>query len=87
MERAIALTRPGETVCASRLELPRPGTARAALPAEGTLREQIARVETEAIQEALERCQGNRTRVAEALGISRLGLRQKMRRLGLDGDR
>ena len=28
-----------------------------------------------------------RTRVAEALGVSRLGLRQKMRRLGLDGDR
>ncbi len=87
VERAIALASPGETVCAGRLE----GLARGASPtpelAEGTLRERIAQVETQAIQEALERVQGNRTRAAEALGVSRLGLRQKMRRLGLYGDR
>ena len=52
-------------------------------PFEGTLRERIARVESEAIREALEHCQGNRRRMAEALGLSRPGLRYKMRRLGL----
>ena len=41
-------------------------------------------VELHAIREALLRFDGNRTRVAEALGLSRVGLRQKMRRLGLD---
>ncbi len=61
--------------------------SRATIPTEGNLRERIERLETEAIQDALERFHGNRTRTAEALGVSRLGLRQKMRRLGLDRGR
>jgi two-component system response regulator HupR/HoxA len=54
------------------------------LPQWSTLRERIERVEAEAIREALVRCEGNRRRMAEALGLSRPGLRYKMRRLGLD---
>jgi len=42
------------------------------------------RVETQAIQEALSRHGGNRTRVAQELGLSRQGLRKKMVRLGLE---
>ena len=87
VERAIALTGPGETVCAERLDGLREVRSHVTLPTEGSLRERIELVETAAIQDALERFQGNRTRVAEALGVSRLGLRQKMRRLGLDRGR
>ncbi len=87
VERAIALTGPGETVCAGRLDGLGQLHSHATIPTEGSLRERIELVETAAIQDALERFQGNRTRVAEALGVSRLGLRQKMRRLGLDRGR
>ncbi len=87
VERAIALTRPGETVCAERLDGLAQVHSHATIPTEGNLREQIECLETKAIQDALERSQGNRTRAAEALGVSRLGLRQKMRRLGLDRGR
>jgi transcriptional regulator with PAS, ATPase and Fis domain len=86
VERAIAFTRPGETVtadCLARLPM---ATAPRSLPSSGTLRDRIQQVEIAAIRDALVQFDGNRTRVAEALGLSRVGLRQKMRRLGLDGD-
>ncbi|RAI24616.1 hypothetical protein CH340_26120, partial [Rhodoplanes serenus] len=35
------------------------------------------------IQEALDRCNGNISRVAGSLGLSRVGLRAKMQRFGL----
>jgi two-component system response regulator HupR/HoxA len=82
VERAIALSQPDEPIAAE------------ALPAElrriprmlkiGTLRDRVLRLEHEAIRDALDRFDGNRTRAAESLGLSRLGLRQKMRRLGLE---
>lgn len=98
VERAIAMARSGETVTAKHLvgltarTEPRPSNAdeeptAPEAPREqavGTLRERIEQVEVEAIAEALERHNGNRTRVAEALGLSRVGLRQKMRRLGIE---
>jgi DNA-binding NtrC family response regulator len=84
VERAITLAAEGEPVSAR--DLP-PATACASpepRPFGGTLRERIERVEAEAIREALEQCKGNRRKMAEALGLSRPGLRYKMRRLGLD---
>jgi DNA-binding NtrC family response regulator len=83
VERAITLAAEGEPV--SVRDLP-PATACASpepRPFGGTLRERIQRVEAEAIREALEHCKGNRRKMAEALGLSRPGLRYKMRRLGL----
>ena len=53
----------------------------------GRLRELVDRVETQAIRSALERFRGNRSRAAEALGLTRPGLRYKMRRLGLESSR
>ena len=50
----------------------------------GTLADQIAQVEIQVIRDALERFDGNKTRAAQAIGISRLGLRKKMQRLGLE---
>ena len=50
----------------------------------GTLKERIEQLEAHILRETLERFEGNRTHTAEALGLSRAGLRQKLRRLGLD---
>jgi len=84
VERAITLAAPDEPVSAADLPPASSGVSPHPLPLRGTLRERVERVEAEAIREALERCQGNRRRMAEALGLSRPGLRYKMRRLGLD---
>ncbi len=87
VERAIAFSESDEAVA------PAPAPAAAPEPAAsppgvhptgGTLREQVERLERAAIAAALEAVDGNRSRAAEALGLSRPGLRQKMRRFGLD---
>jgi two-component system response regulator HupR/HoxA len=48
-----------------------------------SLREQVEAVEARVLAEALERHRGNRTRVAAELGLSRVGLRAKLARYGL----
>ena len=48
-----------------------------------TLADRVARTEREMLEEALVDNNNNRTRTAKALGISRVGLYKKMRRLGL----
>lgn len=85
VERAIALAAPGDLVTADILE-PQDDEApgRASSPARReTLREQVQALETEAIRRALAEVDGNRTRAAELLGLSRQGLRQKIDRYGL----
>jgi DNA-binding NtrC family response regulator len=82
LERAIALAAPGEEIGPRHLP-PQLGEAVAEPAPSGTLRERLERVEIEALREALQRCGGNRTHAAEALGLSRLGLRQKLRRHGI----
>ncbi len=81
VERAITLAEPGQTLGVE--DLPPDPYGRPAFYAMGTLADRIAQLETQAIQEALERCEGNKTHAARALGVSRLGLRKKMKRLGL----
>lgn len=85
VERAIALAAPGEPVCAEHLPEalrgqpvtePGPGAPR-------TLRERLEQVERSTIRAALRESGGNLTRAAAALGVSRVGLRQKMKRLGI----
>ncbi|MDJ0850645.1 MAG: sigma-54 dependent transcriptional regulator [Myxococcota bacterium] len=82
VERAIALATPGKTLTAE--DLPTAAHDRPALYAMGTLRDQVAQIEIQVIRDALDRFDGNKTRAAEAIGISRLALRNKMRRLGLE---
>ena len=50
----------------------------------GTLKDQLERVEAGMLKAALDRCRGNRSRMARELGLSRVGLRAKLRRVGLD---
>jgi DNA-binding NtrC family response regulator len=83
VERAIALAAPGEPVTAQHLAPPPAPRAADVREFEGRLRDLVDRVERDAILAALARCGGNRSRAAEALGLTRPGLRYKMRRLGL----
>ncbi len=53
-------------------------------PAGATLKELLDQVEAQVIVAALGRHKGNKTRVAEELGLTRVGLRMKLARLGLD---
>jgi two-component system, NtrC family, response regulator HupR/HoxA len=50
-----------------------------------TLKEQVEALERSVIAEALTRHRWNRSRTAEELGLSRVGLANKIRRYGLDG--
>jgi two-component system, NtrC family, response regulator HupR/HoxA len=52
---------------------------------EGTLRSAVEDLERRLLRKALGEHGGNRTRTADALGLSRLGLRKKMTRYGIDG--
>ena len=81
VERAIALTGPERMPSVA--DLPPEIRRIPRLLAIGTLRERLFEVERQAIGDALERHGGNRSRAARDLGLSRLGLRQKMKRLGI----
>ncbi|GIX03934.1 MAG: hypothetical protein KatS3mg113_0940 [Planctomycetaceae bacterium] len=50
------------------------------------INEQVAQAERRLLLEALRRYDNNRTRTAQALGLSRVGLYKKMKRLGLISD-
>lgn len=84
IERAIALAAPGETVTPAHLEPERTSNLTTGIELEGPLKELVDQVETKAIEAALERAGGNRRKAADELGLTRPGLRYKMRRLGLE---
>ncbi|KAA0254211.1 MAG: hypothetical protein EDX89_11015 [Acidobacteria bacterium] len=62
-----------------------PEPERAVTDTAGPLRDRVRELEREAAADALRRTGGNKTRAAEILGITRPGLIQMLRRLGLDG--
>jgi len=49
----------------------------------GLLRDHLERTEARLIAAAMQRHHGNKTRVAAELGLTRVGLRMKLARLGL----
>jgi two-component system response regulator HupR/HoxA len=55
-----------------------------ALPASGTLTERLDAIEAMILREALLRHRWNKTRAAQELGLSRVGLRAKLARFGLE---
>jgi two-component system, NtrC family, response regulator HupR/HoxA len=55
------------------------------LPQSGTLSERLDAIEAMVLREALLRHRWNKTRAAAELGLSRVGLRGKMARFGLEG--
>ncbi|MCE9634149.1 MAG: sigma-54-dependent Fis family transcriptional regulator [Planctomycetes bacterium] len=93
VRRAVALCRGGvidrAALSKDLLDGPRDATAAAAgasLTAGRSLRDLVEDLETRVVREVIEREHGNITRAAEALGLSRLGLRKKLRRYGLVRD-
>jgi two-component system, NtrC family, response regulator HupR/HoxA len=50
---------------------------------EGLLKQQLQRMEAQLIREAMQRHNGNKTRVADELGLTRVGLRMKLTRFGM----
>ncbi len=84
VERTIAMAKRDETITAAHLALAQGQSPGVVVPPAGTLRERLDQVEFEVIRQSLAEHDGNRTRTAQALGLSRVGLRQKMRRLGLE---
>ena len=56
----------------------------AAIPSTGTLTERLDVIEAMLLRETLLRQRWNKTRAAQELGLSRVGLRAKMQRFGLD---
>jgi two-component system response regulator HupR/HoxA len=62
------------------------GTAAAgsALPATGTLQERLDAIEAMLLREVMLRLHWNKTRAAQELGLSRVGLRAKLLRFGLE---
>ena len=56
-----------------------------ALPSSGTLSERLDAIETMVLRETLLRHRWNKTHAARELGLSRVGLRGKMARFGLEG--
>ncbi|MBN2553389.1 MAG: sigma-54-dependent Fis family transcriptional regulator [Spirochaetales bacterium] len=77
LERALIFAE-GDTLSASDLSLPQ--SDRAPLPRPATLKN----LEKQAVIEALHRWEGNRTRAAEELGITRRTLLNKIRHFGID---
>ena len=84
VERAIALAGPNGEVTGAHLKSS--GASATIAPADwsGSLKDLVDRVEADAIRAALERTKDNRSRAAASLGLTRPGLRYKMRRLGLE---
>ncbi|MEY4737754.1 MAG: hypothetical protein RL302_2073 [Pseudomonadota bacterium] len=86
--RAIALSE-GNAVEASAFSLRmlhgQAGVHAADLPRTGTLSERLDAIEAMVLRETLLRHRWNKTRAATELGLSRVGLRGKMARFGLEG--
>jgi len=58
----------------------------AIVPANATMKGHVEALEASLLREALARHRGNRSRAADELGLSRVGLRSKLARYGLDRD-
>ncbi len=99
LERAVLLNE-GNMLTGEQLNLPGTGTTRAEqswpelaaimggeIPADGLPLEAIlAKVEEECVRKAMETAQGNKTRAAELLGLSRDKLRYRLDQYGIKGD-
>jgi DNA-binding NtrC family response regulator len=88
VQRALVLAEPGEEIGLIHLSDRVTGGRldAAEWKPRGRLREAVEAVEREVIQQACEKHEGNKTHMAEELGISRWTLLQKMRAYGLESD-
>ena len=54
-----------------------------AMGVQGTLKQMVETLEKSVLSETIKNQKGNKTRIAEALGLSRNGLMKKLKRYGL----
>jgi len=86
IERAVAMTEDGKHIETEHLSdkvLSKECATQFQAPLQGSLKETVEALEKRMVTEALEKHRGNKTRVAEQLGLSRFGLMKKMQRYGL----
>jgi transcriptional regulator with PAS, ATPase and Fis domain len=88
MQRAYVMSGKDETITRSFLSPAviggAPSGGQATLPGERLLRDALAHVEREMIQQALVRCDGNKSEAARQLGISRSNLLAKSQEYGIE---
>jgi DNA-binding NtrC family response regulator len=83
MQRATVLSGARREIQAEDFSFSAEKAAPAPPPASGSLQQKVEALERREIGEALKRFSNNRTRAAEALGLSRQGLLKKLERFGL----
>jgi transcriptional regulator with PAS, ATPase and Fis domain len=87
MERVVTLNEPGQEISPELLSEDLRGHVITSLLQQGAqgekLKELVVQLERQLIEETLEKNQGNHTRTAEQLGLSRQGLLKKMHRYGI----
>ena len=88
IQRALVLLRPGEDIGTTDLsaKVRNEHTIPSVATRRGTLKEVVEATEQELIKKSFKRHNGNKTRMADELGISRWTLLQKMRAYGIDID-
>ncbi len=91
VRRMVALAKDGDVLTAAmmspefaRLAPPRRATVSAAVDAPGTLKEKVQSLETALVAQSLLKNKWNHSRAARELGLSRVGLANKIRRYRLD---
>ncbi len=90
VRRAVVVSRPEPVMGVEHLATPNATLAQEATEATGrdereSLQAQVAQFEAVRVAEALELHEGNKSKAAEFLGLTRKGLRNKMKRYGIDG--
>ncbi len=86
IERSVAMVEQGRYIEIHHLSekmLSKECTSPLQVPLQGSLKEMVETLEKRLVAEALEKHNGNKTRVAQELGLSRFGLMKKMQRYGL----
>lgn len=84
VQRALVLTSPGEEIGTHVLSEKMDGGGGKPQKRDGRLRDAVEALERDLIRKAFERHQGNKTHMAQDLGISRWTLLQKMRAYGME---
>jgi len=83
LQRAMLLAAGGGCIEPAHLGDDDPLAKAAQAAGSGTLKDQLTRVERSLVQQCLAGCDGNRTRTARALGITRQALLAKLKKLGI----
>ena len=86
IERALVLTSNGDPIGVDVLSDKLRQSMQRSWRKDGALRDAIEVVERDMVQSALERCKGNKTRMAKQLGITRWTLLQKLKTYGIVTD-